>query len=655
MNDPATKLKILLLGQTGHGKTAFLNLMANFPAVMRHGVAAAWGKMRPYNDVKLEHKLEDSMVSKTSGATTYEVKFPGMLLSIIDTPGFGDTRGMHVDRENAKKIVDCIKGEEYLHAICLVISGREAKMSTQLSYVLTQICAILPQEAKNNIILVFTNTSNPCYLNFDIKLLSNMVEKHLVHQIFIENPYVQVERVRRHAGVVDDDKIQQGLSGAFMDTGEELDRFRRMLGKMSRLNTTEFEILYKLRQSIENSTVETLSKYREVQQEGKNLGKDKAELEAARSIEELSSMWQQELKQKKWVFKDADRHGTFCGAPDCHSNCHAPCKMPKFFDNERFKRCSAFFYTRQEVAVQSGKDVEELLKHMKDTRLTFLADEDGGDDTFEATVLSADKPFGFKGCGFIAGARIKSLKARRPGWMSKSDLKGLQLPATVNIVDESDQNTCSKCGHGRSLHYHDNKIWVQEEHMQIFIDEDSKDKYEAAKDLRKKKAAALRAYEKRIKECEVEQEELASALLENIRKYEQRGLGRNYALLLQSQRDLLQEHVQAAVEGPGGDDLKDLKQTLALIEEQLETAQAALGKDGQKDVLQSARAMLNVTDAACLGEMEKRYKPEALRLHPDRHGGNPERRQQVNEAHEVLREFYKPRSWFYHPFFKASR
>jgi hypothetical protein len=37
------------------------------------------------------------MASKTSGAHRYEIKIGSATFTIIDTPGFGDSRGMKVD------------------------------------------------------------------------------------------------------------------------------------------------------------------------------------------------------------------------------------------------------------------------------------------------------------------------------------------------------------------------------------------------------------------------------------------------------------------------------------------------------------------------------------------------------------------------------
>ena len=42
----------------------------------------------------VEQNLEDEMASKTNEAILYDFKFGNYRINIIDTPGFGDSRGL---------------------------------------------------------------------------------------------------------------------------------------------------------------------------------------------------------------------------------------------------------------------------------------------------------------------------------------------------------------------------------------------------------------------------------------------------------------------------------------------------------------------------------------------------------------------------------
>lgn len=81
------------------------------------------------------------------------------------------------------------------------------------------------------------------------------------------------------------------------------------------------------------------------------------------------------------------------------------------------------------------------------------------------------------------------------------------------------------------------------------VDEATKLKYEAATDLAGKKAAAIKSIEANICERERRQSALGQKLLANVRRFEQSGLSRNYAMLLQNQKDLLDQHIESTLEG----------------------------------------------------------------------------------------------------------
>ena len=111
------------------------------------------------------------MESKTTAATYYKIDFEQVKIGVVDTPGFGDTRGIDQDKENIKKIVDKVNEVEYINCICLIINGRLARMTHQLQYVVSEISAVLPKATATNIVVVFTNVKHAIDLSFEVDSL----------------------------------------------------------------------------------------------------------------------------------------------------------------------------------------------------------------------------------------------------------------------------------------------------------------------------------------------------------------------------------------------------------------------------------------------------------------------------------------------------
>lgn len=60
------------------------------------------------------------MASKTSEVTKYEVRIGNANLTIIDTPGLGDSRGTLQDEENFKKIKEVVLEEGGINCVFVV-------------------------------------------------------------------------------------------------------------------------------------------------------------------------------------------------------------------------------------------------------------------------------------------------------------------------------------------------------------------------------------------------------------------------------------------------------------------------------------------------------------------------------------------------------
>jgi len=642
---PSDELTILLLGQTGSGKSSFLNLLCNYPSVLRHGSEGVAEHVRDFRDLTHENSVSDNLTSKTDAASTYNLSMGPLRLRIVDTPGFGDTRGPDVDKQHAKRIVDCIRELGTVHAITMVLCGRDSRMTAQLKYALSEVCAILPKTARQNIAVVFTNTASPLYLTFNVDAVSQLVEHTVApeRQIFIENPYVLWERSMQNQGKVDDSDMCDALAKEFTSAGQNLGKFFNEVIRMRRLNTEEFNELYKLRQAIEMTTVDCLRELDHAQQQQKQLSKQMEVIRQARNEEDMHKEYARKFSGKRWVFKDSEHHGTFCGAKDCHSNCHAPCIMEKTMENEKFKKCSAFRYVSTKATLACPGDRDELLEHFEEKRCPFLTDQDGGEGTDYFTILKAPQAFHFMGRGFLKGADvIVPGSGTDSGLAAREHVMALIFPVTIKIRDESEQDICKVCGHNRSLHYHDEKIWEEEHYEEEIVDQNVKDKYDRATNFRAKQEELVKGIEAQITKCRKKQAELGETLVLSIRQFEEKGLGRNYAMLLQNQRDLLQQHIDTTLQGDEGGDVTALKQAARELDRQLNLVLKNQQMLKNSDKLVWAQMMLGVSKVATLPEVERAFQEQSQRV---QHSGNEdsrERLQELKEARKYVRQHLTP-------------
>jgi len=72
------------------------------------------------NNEALENRDGGPMASKTSGTKNYEIKIGFANLIIIDTPGFGDSRGTKFDNDHLEKIKKTVTTEKGINCICVV-------------------------------------------------------------------------------------------------------------------------------------------------------------------------------------------------------------------------------------------------------------------------------------------------------------------------------------------------------------------------------------------------------------------------------------------------------------------------------------------------------------------------------------------------------
>ena len=343
--DPHYPFKMLLIGETGSGKTSFLNLLYNCGTVQALG--CGFGKeglehFRQFNNIKLENAQAISMESKTNDATLYNVEVGELKVGVIDTPGFGDSRGLKQDEKNAQRIIESLKKEEYINCVCLIINGRQPRTSASLKYVLTEITAILPREILENVIVVFSNTSDPLDLTFDPNALTTYFGKQVPqnHIFFVENPYCRFEKAKVKVVQLGIERVAESLQKSFEDTATVLNKMCLAIKDFRQVHTHRFIALYEKKQAIEGNVLRMLTAYDNQVRLEKAIKQAKEKVDAAVNSKTLNKDFRSTQRFKRYIVEKTRYHNTLCGYSDCHSNCHVRCGLPKSFNKEVFKGCA---------------------------------------------------------------------------------------------------------------------------------------------------------------------------------------------------------------------------------------------------------------------------------------------------------------------------
>ena len=343
---PHHPFKMLLIGETGSGKTSFLNLLYNCGTVQALGCgfrAEGIEQFRQFNDIELENAMEHAMQSKTNDAKQYDVEVGDLKIGVIDSPGFGDSRGLKQDKENAKKIVNALKAEDYINCVCLIINGRQTRVSVSLKYVLLEITAILPRDILNNVIIVFSNTGDALDLSFDPNSLTEYFGKEVDNIICIENPYCQFEKAQSKVKPIGIKLVASSLQKSFEDTAKVLGGMCTTIKDFPPVHTNRFvELYYDKKQAIESTVLVTLAEYDNQICLEKEIRNKREEVSAAMGRKELNKKLRTTMRNEQWVTKPTDHYNTICGYTNCYSNCHVPCicSLPKVFGKEAFRFCS---------------------------------------------------------------------------------------------------------------------------------------------------------------------------------------------------------------------------------------------------------------------------------------------------------------------------
>ncbi|XP_036438818.1 uncharacterized protein LOC118816508 [Colossoma macropomum] len=146
---------VLMVGETGTGKTTLINTMVNYFLGVKF-------EDKVWFEITEEEKRAQTE-SQTSAVTVYEIISEEKLssLTIIDTPGYGDTRGIDKDTEIARNLRDLFlhgTGVKDLDAVCLVLKSTQNRISENQRYIFEAVLSLFGKDIEDIIVLFITHS-----------------------------------------------------------------------------------------------------------------------------------------------------------------------------------------------------------------------------------------------------------------------------------------------------------------------------------------------------------------------------------------------------------------------------------------------------------------------------------------------------------------
>ena len=197
-------LNILILGESGVGKSTFINAFVDYLAFHSLNDAMNADKLEwvipcsfstqvmdrsnPESaiqqiEVKVGSRSDEHDGSKGQSATqqtaVYPVNIGNSTIRLIDTPGVGDTRGVEYDRKNMSDILSTLSSYDELHGIIILLKSNNSRLSVTFRFCVKELLTHLHRDATQNVVFGFTNTRISNYTPGDtFKPLTALLAEH---------------------------------------------------------------------------------------------------------------------------------------------------------------------------------------------------------------------------------------------------------------------------------------------------------------------------------------------------------------------------------------------------------------------------------------------------------------------------------------------
>ena len=304
-------VKVLLLGETGSGKTRFVDLLKNYSE--QYDKEFELENMKVFTICKTSNDME----SDTVEVQRYLCHFDKYSIELIDTPGFADNRREEQERENKMKIFEFIKNEKNINCLCLLFNGRINRLNESLQKTVIDLVRLLPSVVMENTVILFTQVTGNLQVNRMLKkLIKEKIQLSLSKQIYftIDNPFSILKQWK-------EDQKEDQWEEDYHDESQTKE-IQKLFEECFKNELANF---CKTVKAIGTINSDSITSFHEL--------KDEIDLK----IHKICSITEQ--KQNELVHPEHDvlsmhtelteLHNTICTI--CFSNCHSPCSYSGFW------------------------------------------------------------------------------------------------------------------------------------------------------------------------------------------------------------------------------------------------------------------------------------------------------------------------------------
>ncbi|XP_045073632.1 uncharacterized protein LOC123486382 isoform X1 [Coregonus clupeaformis] len=320
---------ILMVGETGTGKSTLINAMVNY-------VLGVNQEEKVWFEIVEEEKEEEKRSqteTQTTGVTVYDIfgfedgRVP-YSLTIIDTPGYGGTRGIQVDQLISEKLLELFRSECGVHlidAVCLVMKASANILTFEQKYIFDAVLSLFGKDVKKTIVALITHSDGLEPTNALQALKYSQVpcakddSDQYLYFLFNNSQRKSVTSAKATRA-----KKEELILKTLWDRSEEgMKDFTEFLGGKIPQNVKMIEGVLRVRKQLEACVSNVRNRIHMIDLKQDEIKQTERALENHKKYMEESKDFSYEVEEK-YKGKDPTKQGGATTCTVCEENCHYP-------------------------------------------------------------------------------------------------------------------------------------------------------------------------------------------------------------------------------------------------------------------------------------------------------------------------------------------